>query len=77
MFVKSRCIGTGRHCPKCHKLMGRFEHPDHWKPRPTQPYYFTYWDKCTKCRHIQHYEDAKCYLSGDKPETDWTTSFEG
>jgi hypothetical protein len=65
---KSREVGEGEKCPKCRAVMKRFGHPPHWKPKPSQPYYFEYWDICARCRHIQHYECAKILVhskSGD------------
>lgn len=54
--------GTGGPCPHCGKVMARRQHPDTWKPKSNQPYYFEYWDVCQPCRHIQHYEAAKRWL---------------
>ncbi len=58
---KSVWVGKGKACPKCRKHMERFKHPPEWEPRSDQPYWFSYWDICTSCRHIQHYEAAKVY----------------
>lgn len=52
-------VGMGRTCPKCKGKMGRFEHKPEWRPKPKQPYYFKYWDKCGPCKRMQHYEEAK------------------
>jgi hypothetical protein len=58
--------------------MARKAHPSGWKPKPAAPYYFKYWDTCKKCRHIQHYEDAKCYLADDGPRiTERTSDWQG
>lgn len=54
-----RLIPGGKRCPKCSGRMDRFEHGDDWKPKADQPYYYAYWDKCSPCRHIQLYDDAK------------------
>lgn len=54
--------GKGAPCPSCNKLMARRQHPETWKPKANQPYYFEYWDVCQPCRHIQHYEAAKRWL---------------
>lgn len=51
----------GEPCPKCLGPMLRKSHPQGWKPKPTQEYYFEYWDVCKKCPHMQHYESAKRY----------------
>lgn len=42
--------------------MKRYEHGPLWKPKEGQPYYFRYWDKCSRCLHLQHYEVAKVLL---------------
>lgn len=63
MGKKAQWISKGAPCPKCSRPMDRFSHPSHWQPRPKQPFYFSYWDKCTRCRHMQMYEKAKVYVS--------------
>lgn len=55
--------GKGAPCPRCGSLMTRRQHPEMWKPKANQPYYFEYWDVCQPCRHIQHYESAKRWLT--------------
>lgn len=50
-------IGDGEKCPKCFELMERRKHPEHWKN--TKSYYFTKWDYCQKCKHVQHYDEFK------------------
>lgn len=52
----------GELCPKCVRIMTRREHGPNWKPKSRQPYYFAYWDVCTRCRHVQHYAVAKVVL---------------
>lgn len=52
----------GKPCPKCSERMFRCVHGRGWKPKPTQPYYFAYWDWCKKCRHTQMYDVAKRYV---------------
>ena len=49
--------------------MTRKRHPETWKPKANQPFFFEYWDACGPCRHIQHYEDAKRWLV-EKPDDD-------
>jgi len=75
--MRSECIGKGGRCPKCLKLMGRYKHPDGWKPKVTQPFYFSFWDKCVPCRYLQHYEEAKVFLSGVNNGRAWETNFSG
>jgi hypothetical protein len=53
--------GAGGMCPKCKLVMQRFEHPEAWRPKANQPYFFKYWDICKGCRRIQMYEIAKVY----------------
>jgi hypothetical protein len=50
-------IAGGRPCPKCQKPMQRSEHGPEFIPKG--PYFFAFWDRCSKCRHTQHYEAAK------------------
>lgn len=54
-------VADGAPCPKCGRPMGRFNHAEDWEPRPQQPYFFRYWDKCVPCGHMQMYEAAKVY----------------
>lgn len=61
---KSLAIGEGGPCPKCSKTMQRFTHPKGWKPKADQPYYFAYWDRCSPCMHLQHYDAAKVMRDG-------------
>lgn len=56
-------IDGGTPCPKCHRPMQRYQHPDGWEPKHQQPYYFVFWDRCSLCGHMQHYEAAKRFLS--------------
>lgn len=57
--IAAQEIGEGELCPKCGKMMKRFEHGRDWKPKLMQPYHFAFWDRCIACRHVQHYEAAK------------------
>lgn len=54
---KAIIIGIGNECPKCKDPMDRRSHPNHWKPKKS--YFYTKWDMCKKCKHIQHYEEFK------------------
>lgn len=47
-------------CPKCHNPMQRRKRV---KPPIDKTYFFTEWDYCRNCRHVQHYEKYK--------STDW------
>jgi len=57
-------IGEGSPCAKWARPLDRYGHGAGWKPRPAQPYWFTYWDRCPHCGHIQHYEEAKRFPGG-------------
>lgn len=61
--MKNKVIGKGNPCPKCAHDMLRWGHPLGWAPKRGQPYYFSYWDRCSRCRHMQHYEVAKVHLT--------------
>lgn len=67
---KAIVIGNGKDCPKCKKPMDRKKHPLHWKN--TKNYYYTEWDHCKNCQHIQHYEEFK---SGQWKEAEEQESF--
>lgn len=54
---KSVVIGVGMDCPKCNEPMKRKGHPPHWKS--VKSYFYTQWDVCHKCKHVQHYEEFK------------------
>lgn len=48
--------GKGNDCPKCGEVMERRER----KLAPkNKTYFFTEWDYCTNCSHVQHYEEFK------------------
>lgn len=49
-------IGNGNECPKCKNPMERRAHREIPK---TETYYFTEWDYCRNCKHIQLYEEFK------------------
>lgn len=54
--MKSIIIGEGANCPKCQKIMDRRAHKPEWKPKENR-YWYVYWDKCERCRFIQHYKE--------------------
>ncbi len=54
-------IGHGNICRKCRSKMIRYQHSKNWIPQ-SNSYYFKYWDKCRKCKYLQHYEIAKVYV---------------
>lgn len=53
----ARLKGLGNDCPKCKEQMQRRERVVF----PTHTYYFTEWDYCLSCGHLQHYEEFKKY----------------
>lgn len=52
-------IGTGELCPKCKLPMQRRDHGTLREKQINAPYYFSQWDYCTRCNHLQHYEMFK------------------
>jgi uncharacterized protein with PIN domain len=46
-------------CPKCNELMERRKHKTITPKMLRKEYYFTEWDVCRKCHHIQLYEEYK------------------
>jgi hypothetical protein len=54
---KAIIVGKGEECPKCFKEMEHRKHPDHWESRKS--YFYTEWDYCPFCKHVQHYEKFK------------------
>lgn len=49
--------GIGNNCPKCIEPMQRRERV---KAPKDKTYFFTEWDYCLKCGHVQHYDEFKC-----------------
>lgn len=47
--------GIGKECPKCGIPMERREH----SRKPETAYFFSEWDYCKPCNHVQHYEEYK------------------
>lgn len=48
--------GEGKECPKGCGLMERRKRI---KPPKNKTYFFSKWDYCQKCHHVQHYEEFK------------------
>jgi uncharacterized protein with PIN domain len=59
-------IGEGQNCPKCFKPMERREHRNITDKILRQPYYYSEWDICKPCGHIQHYEHKKVFNNNEK-----------
>ena len=73
--MKSVYIGKGLPCPKCDKLMHTKKHPQITQKELSKLYYYSQWDVCHDCKHLQHYEeykvlnkDMKSYLEFKKEE---------
>lgn len=50
-------IGIGDKCPKCNEDMERRSHPKHWINKKS--FFYTEWDYCIDCKHVQHYDRFK------------------
>lgn len=50
----------GEQCPKCLIRMQRRGHRNN-NTHKNKQYYFSEWDYCTKCNHVQHYEKYKVF----------------
>lgn len=61
MNNKSVIIDRLNECPKGCGLMERRKHPSNWvfNKKRKSFYFFTEWDFCPKCRHVQLYEEFK------------------
>lgn len=46
-------------CPKCKGIMERRSHREITEKMLTHDYFFSEWDFCKKCKHVQHYEKFK------------------
>lgn len=53
---KIKIIGQGEECPKCLRTMERRTHN---KKVEEKSYFYTQWDYCKNCKHVQHYEKFK------------------
>lgn len=56
--MKAIIIDSGNLCPKCSMPMERRKHPIGWVPKKAK-YYFSEWDYCNRCLHVQHYGKFK------------------
>lgn len=54
-------------CPKCNDFMERRKH-NFTKKKTNKSHYFSEWDYCKKCNHVQFYEKYKVFYK-DVPET--------
>jgi hypothetical protein len=58
-MAKRTLIGKGKNCPKCGKPMSRYKHPPEFVPKGE--FFFEQWDTCRPCKHVQLYEEFKCF----------------
>jgi len=56
---RHRLIGKGKKCPKCSDFMERRGHLENDERVKQKVYYFTEWDYCKACVHVQHYDHFK------------------
>lgn len=57
--MKIEIIDRINECPKCNQLMERRKHKVIGEKQLTKTYYFSEWDFCKSCNHVQHYEEYK------------------
>jgi len=48
-----------RICPKCDQIMQRRKHKEILESIRNQPYYYSQWDYCRTCKHIQHSDEFR------------------
>lgn len=58
---KIRTLGDGLPCPKCGNHMERREHARLTEKLLKKKFYYSEWDVCSRCKHIQHYDELKVY----------------
>lgn len=56
--------GKGNPCPKCLRPMERRKHKVITEKLMKKFYYFSQWDVCRSCKHIQHYPEFKVMSNG-------------
>jgi hypothetical protein len=61
-------VGDGEICPKCSTPMERRKHRTLSESILNQPYYFSEWDYCKPCGHLQHYDKYKVYSTSEMRE---------
>lgn len=62
---KNNILGWGNKCPKCEQKMQRREHRFLGKKQKEAPYFYSKWDYCLGCWHVQHYEEFKVWNKND------------
>jgi len=63
---KVKIIGNGEECKNCNILMQRREHSEITHKIRQMSYYFSEWDYCSNCKHVQHYEKFKVFNKTEK-----------
>ncbi len=58
-------------CPKCSRYMERRKHQKITKQLLAKAYYFSEWDVCRPCKHVQHYEKYKVYSKKKPSNNKW------
>lgn len=66
--MKNIRLGIGNECPKCFKSMERRGHKEINNKIKKMSYYYTSWDYCISCKHLQHYEANKKFNLNRKAE---------
>lgn len=64
--IRYKVLGQGKPCPKCKNPMENRTHKEIDQRVLFQPFYFTEWDYCRNCNHVQHYEHFKRWNNTDK-----------
>ena len=64
----------GQACRNCGTAVVKREHPQGWKPKTGQPYYFKWWLMCRNCRALYMIESAKVQLRPE-PQADVDEQF--
>jgi hypothetical protein len=72
---KIECIDHINPCPKCNELMERRKHRVIGAKQLNKTYYYSEWDYCKPCGHLQHYEQFKVYSNGMKGEENLINEF--
>lgn len=64
-------ICDGLDCPKCNRPMQRRKHSSITPKELKKAYYFSEWDYCVSCKHIQLYEKYKIWNNNEKSRRVW------
>lgn len=79
-------LSEGNRCVKCQQPMQRRRHREIGDKQLNKAYYFSEWDYCPACKHVQHYDKFKVFNKNDKAKrvkeyiefrekTSWLNSF--